>query len=248
MLDAGRLTEVGKRRRTDGRRRMRSLLAGGALAGFSLHRRSPTGLILGACAIPLLYAGLTGRRIVKDVRLAVARNGAVRPVDVRRSLTIKRPREEVYAFWRQLERLPEHMRHLTAVDAVDESRHRWVIDLPGVEACGRAFNRSGVEGRFEWLTEITADDPGHRLAWRSLPGGDLRVDGAVRFVDAPADRGTEVHVRFAYRPPGGRAGRLLSRTFGKVLSRLVHEDVRRIKHVLEAGEIPTIEGQPVGRR
>lgn len=214
--------------------RMILLVAGGMLAGYGLHRRTPLGLVLSACSIPLLYAGLSGRRIDEDVRQAVDPRGPAGPLDVRRSLVIQRPREEVYAFWRQLDRLPQVMKHTASVDAVDEKRHRWSVDLPGLDR------------HLEWITEITEDEPGRRLAWKSLPGGDLLVDGEIRFEDAPADRGTQVNVRFSYRPPGGPAGRLLTRSLSKLLERLVHEDVRRIKNVLEAGEIPTTAGQPAG--
>jgi uncharacterized membrane protein len=56
----------------------------------------------------------------------------------------------------------------------------------------------------------------------------------VRFVPAPGDRGTEVHVELSSELPGGRvAGRM-----GKLLAReQVANNLRRLKQLLEAGEI-----------
>ena len=67
-------------------------------------------------------------------------------------------------------------------------------------------------------------------AWREREGE------TVRFVPAPGDRGTEVHVerRDAVKLVGpGPAAKL-------------HDDLRRFKQVLETGEIVRSEGSPRG--
>lgn len=193
------------------------------------------GLVAGACVAPLVYRELTSRNLIDDARRAVGSRKPVAPLDVRRSMTIQRSREDVYAFWRRIEALPNYMEHLDAVDLIDDERSRWTIHLPGMI-------RS-----LDWMAEMTADEPGSRIAWKSLPGGDVAADAEIRFEDAPGDDGTVVHVRFAYRPSTGRTGRSVHEVFTKVLARLVREDIRRVKHVLEAGEIPTNEGQPAGQ-
>ena len=193
------------------------------------------------------------------------------PLEIRRSLTIQRPRNEVYSIWRRIDELAQHMKHLDAVGIIDEKRSRWSIVLPGVDR------------QLEWLAEVTTEEPGSRIAWKSLPGGGVTAYVEVRFADAPRvmrfadaprdvrfaddtrgmrfadaardvrladvprESGTEVHVRLTYRPSIGRAVRPMYHVFNTLLGRLVREDVRRIKHFLEAGEIPTTEGQPVGR-
>ena len=87
-----------------------------------------------------------------------------------------------------------------------------------------------------------------RLAWRSEPGADVDNAGEVVFEDAPGGRGTEVHVHLSYRPPAGAAGKAAARLLNPVFEQMVKEDIRRFKHVLEAGELPTTAGQPKALR
>src|SRR3712207_7060613 len=40
------------------------------------------------------------------------------------------------------------------------------------------------------------------------------ADAAVTFVDAPGDRGTEIHVDLDHRAPGGKLGEIVTKAFG----------------------------------
>ncbi len=51
-----------------------------------------------------------------------------------------------------------------------------------------------------------------------------------------------------YAPPGGKAGVLISKLFMQSPQAQIESDLRKVKQLLEAGEIATIEGQPSGRR
>jgi uncharacterized membrane protein len=52
-------------------------------------------------------------------------------------------------------------------------------------------------------------------------------------------------VHLQYAPPAGRAGAFVATVFGREPSHTVREDLRRLKYVLEAGEIPrTSTGEP----
>ena len=70
--------------------------------------------------------------------------------------------------------------------------------------------------------------------------------GEIRFAKAPGDRGTEVHVSMKYVPPGGKLGHLLASMLGDNPKRLIREDLRKFKRIMELGELPTIIGQPHG--
>ena len=59
-------------------------------------------------------------------------------------------------------------------------------------------------------------------------------------------RGTEVHVRMDYIPPAGRFGHLIASLLGNNPKRVVREDLRNFKRLMEIGEIPTIIGQSHG--
>jgi len=156
-------------------------------------------------------------------------------VHVIKSITINRPAEECYRFWRDFESLPRFMRHLESVRILDGNRLRWKAKGP-------------VGLSVEWDAELIGDEPGHYLAWRSVEGADVDNAGVVRFERAPGGRGTIVRVDLRYSPPGGRAGMLVAKLFGEEPALQIDEDLRRFKWLLETGEIPTTVGQPSGAR
>ena len=84
--------------------------------------------------------------------------------------------------------LPKLMKHLKRVEVLDERRSRWTVEAPAGYAGGEV----------SWEAEMTADQPGRRIAWRSLPGAAVENSGEVLFRPAPGDRGTEVIVRLTY--------------------------------------------------
>ena len=91
--------------------------------------------------------------------------------------------------------------------------------------------------RATWEAELTADEPGRLLAWRSTPGADVDIAGSVRFTDAPGGRGTEIKVILTYAPPGGKVGAVAAALLGRGGDRLVREALRRFKQLMEAGEV-----------
>lgn len=205
-------------------------VAGGALLALSgLSRRSWTGTSLAGLGAFLIYRGARGHSYVYE-RMGIHRANA--PIEVEQALTINRPPEDVYGFWRQLENLPRFMRHLQSVKQTSPTRSHWTAQTA---LTGRAL---------EWDSEITEDKPSELIRWRSLPDGSIRHSGEVRFKRAPGGRGTEVHVHMEYRP---RVGVALGAAMYPFTRQTLKEEIRRLKQVMEAGEIPTTEGQPSGR-
>ena len=76
----------------------------------------------------------------------------------------------------------------------------------------------------------------------------MQTAGYVSFRPAPANRGTLVQTSMELRPSAGALGLAAARLFGKDPSFLVRQDLRRLKALIETGEIPTVEGQPHGPR
>jgi uncharacterized membrane protein len=177
-------------------------------------------------------AGVTALDVMASERLS----RRTRPgIHVRQSFTLNRPVEEVYGFWRRLENLPRFMRHLESVEVLDDRRSRWRAKAPAGTTV-------------EWEAEIVADEPGRRLAWRSVEGATVPNQGTVRFVPAPAGRGTEIHVELEYQPPAGAVGAAVAKLFGEEPSLQVREDLRRLKQLLEAGEPISAKGPAARRR
>lgn len=143
---------------------------------------------------------------------------------VKKAITIRRTPEEVYRFWRDFQNLPRFMQHLESVQVVGERRSHWKVQAPA----GKTV---------EWGAEIVEDRPNELIAWRSLDGADVDNAGQVRFRPAPGGRGTEIGVELRYDPPGGRLGKTVARLFGKEPDQAVYGDLRRLKQVLETGEV-----------
>jgi uncharacterized membrane protein len=66
--------------------------------------------------------------------------------------------------------------------------------------------------------------------------------GTVRFDRAPGNRGTELRVLLEYAPPGGRMADLLVKMIGQSPEQVIQEDLRRLKQLLESGEIAASSG------
>jgi uncharacterized membrane protein len=208
-----------------------SLLGGGALALYGLAKGSLGGLGLAALGGTLAYRGAAGHPTLSALGLKPAASGGIR---VEETLTIQRSPEELYRFWRNFENLPRFMRYLESVRNTGGNRSHWVA-------------RGPLGFRVEWDAEVTEDRPNERIAWRSLPGSAVDTEGSVRFSPAPGNRGTRVTVVMRYAPPGGKAGALIARLFGRSPEQEIREDLRRFKRVMETGEIPSTKGQPSGR-
>lgn len=145
---------------------------------------------------------------------------------VGRSVTINRPREELYDFWRNFSNLPHFMHNIRSVTVGDAGRSHWVVEAPG----GKTV---------EWDSTLTADEPGRLIAWRSDEGAGVRNSGEVEFSDSPDGRGTVVTVTLVYDPPGGNVGKLIAKLFQKEPKVQARQDLRRFKQLMETGEIST---------
>ena len=117
------------------------------------------------------------------------------------------------------------MSHLDQVTESSDRRSHWVTNGPG-----------GVI--VEWDAEIINEVENRILAWRSLPGSDVVTAGSVNFDTVRGGRSTQVSVHLQYAPPAGRVGGFIAWLFGREPSQTIREDLRRFKHLLEAGEIP----------
>jgi uncharacterized membrane protein len=72
--------------------------------------------------------------------------------------------------------------------------------------------------------------------------------GSLIFRDAPGGRGTMVAARVEYAPAGGSLGTALAHIMGRSPQRLVAENLRHGRQLLETGVISSTEGQPSGKR
>ena len=150
---------------------------------------------------------------------------------IRTSSRVEAEAEDLYAIWRDVEAAPLWQEQITRVTTTGKATSHWVM-------------QSG-DKTIEWDSEVLADEPGHRIAWRSI-GGESDNAGEVIFEVAPGGRGTMVTVLQEFR-----MGKLASawETFvGRNPKQAVIENLRHFKAFAETGEIPRTQGQPHGSR
>jgi uncharacterized membrane protein len=181
--------------------------------------------VLGVTALDVLCAQELSRQ-----KGSMTESGAIR---VTRSVVVNRSAEELYNYWHDLQNLPRFMHHLESVQVTGERRSHWVTKGPGGK-------------RIEWDSEIIDDRPNELIAWRSLEGADVYNAGAVRFEPRPGGRGTIVKVDMEYYPPGGVAGTAFAMLFNEAPEQQIYDDLRRLKQVLETGEVLRSDGSPEG--
>jgi uncharacterized membrane protein len=148
---------------------------------------------------------------------------------MRKSITVNRPVEEVYAFWRNFENFPRIMPFLDTVQA-HNGRSHWSASAP-------------ADMNFEWDTEITEDIPNQRIAWESVEGSDFQNSGSVSFKPASANRGTEVTLTLDFDRVADAATKLM----GAAPELIAYKALYDFKSLLVTGEIPTTQNQPAAR-
>jgi uncharacterized membrane protein len=147
---------------------------------------------------------------------------------VGRSVTINKPRQELYDFWRDFSNLPNFMDNIEAVTRSGDKRTVWTIRAPGWQTV-------------EVETEVVEDVPGALIAWRSTDKSQIDTEGRVSFRDAGDGRGTMVEAIIAYKPPAGDLGRLVAKLFGREPNIQGRHELKRFKMLMETGEIATSE-------
>jgi uncharacterized membrane protein len=154
---------------------------------------------------------------------------------VRTTALIHADAEDLYRMWRDVEAAPLWQEQIEKVIRTGETTSHWVM---------RTENKDKDE-TIEWDSEVLKDEPGRRIAWRSI-GGESNNAGEVVFEPSPGARGTMVTVLQEFRM--GKLTSAWETLVGRNPKQAVIENVRHFKALAETGEIPRTQGQPHGPR
>lgn len=199
----------------------------GAEGGQRNRTLLATAAVAGVALADVLCARGIGHTDERD-RQAAARIHAAAAV------TVDLPVSDVYDFWQDFDYFPWFMRDLQSVTRLDDQLSHWKVRGP-----------AGLSA--EWDAEIVSHQRDYCISWRSVPGSQIDNRGSVRFEAAPGGRGTEVHVELSYLPPAGRLGQAAAWIFGKSPRQQLREGLKRVKQMLELGDIPLSEGPGLSR-
>jgi uncharacterized membrane protein len=145
---------------------------------------------------------------------------------VGRTVTIRRPRQEIYDAWRDFTGFQTFMDNVERVEDLGGGRSRWTIKGP-------------AGSHVQLVTRIVEDVPGKRIAWESEEGSGVDTAGMLELSDAPPGRGTYVRLLMSYDPPGGAIGRGIAKLLQREPDLQARRDLRRFKQLMETGELTT---------
>jgi uncharacterized membrane protein len=197
-----------------------SILGGTALAGYGIMKRSWSGAAMAVGGACLAYKGLNDITHPYSAQVKVTQTIGATPT-------------EIHAF-------------------LQDSRN-WKKVLKGIDmesnGAGSVKLTIGSLSNSPVISEahVTDQQPGKFMAWTS-GDGPMQHHGVLHFRSAPGDRGTELSTAFEFNAPAGPVARAILMFLGKDPEQLARESLRRLKQLIEAGEIPTIDNQPSGAR
>ncbi|TWI50926.1 putative membrane protein [Pseudomonas duriflava] len=214
-----------------GAERAASLVGGGLLLLGGLRRGGLLGLAQAALGAMVTARGVTGRCKAKQALTPSPfesqlqqEYGWTNAEAISRTITIGKPREEVYAFVRSVENLPLVLRRVERVQQMDTTHYHWIALGPQ--------NRT-----VEWDAHIEQDVPNEKIVWSTESTAYMQHKGTLLFKDAPNGLGTELQVILACEPPAGTVGYAAASLISQFSGRELNLDLRRLKQLLETGEI-----------
>jgi uncharacterized membrane protein len=192
--------------------------AAAGLIAYGVKQRGSLGLLSAAAGTAILLRDVANRPIRRVLGVGAGR----RAVDFHKTILVRAPVEEVYAFFTRVENFPRFMSHVRAIEKLGEDRYHWVADGP-------------LHLPVSWEAEVTERVPNEVFAWRSVPGAAIGNAGVARFERVGEDR-TRLDIRMCYNPPLGAVGHAFASVFGADPKHAMDEDLVRFQSLLERGK------------
>jgi len=202
--------------------RLLSSVGGSLLTLYGLTRRGVAKPVLSTAGLVLTARGMTNLDTRSLLGLSSGENG----IRVNKAINIFAPIDEVYQFWSNFENFPLFMNHVKEITTQGDVSD-WKVAGP-------------AGSTVEFQSRVTQDIPNDLISWETLPDSQVRSAGFVRF-DENRDGSTRVTVQMTYLPPAGVAGHAVAQLFGVDPRQAMHEDLIRLKTLLEEGKTSTDE-------
>lgn len=191
----------------------------GAMLIFSgIKRGGFFGSLFGTAGIALLTRATTNLETRRLVGVGAGR----RAVDIRKTMMIDAPVEEVFEFWRHFENFPRFMSHVKSVRNLGGGRSHWKVTGPA------GFS-------VDFTADITDLAPNELLAWKTEPGSAVEHAGIIRF-ERMSDNACRVDIRMSYNPVAGAIGHAVASFFNVDPRHAMNDDLVRLKSLLERGK------------
>lgn len=194
-------------------------------AGRERHRLSiATAAVLGVTVLDVLAT----RKLASD--------GATHnPLQLRASISLEEPPDEVYRQLRDLSNLTAYLSHAHTVELQGEESFQLTSDIP-------------FSGTSLWHARIIEDVPSRRVVWETLPESPLHMRGQLDINPRSGERGTLLRASVSIKPATPSLVTPLARLLGSLPDQWLMQQLRRFRQYVETGEVATTQGQPTGRR
>lgn len=197
--------------------RLLSSVGGSLLTLYGLTRRGVAKPVLSTAGMVLTARGMTNLDTRSLLGLGLGENG----IRANKAINIFAPVDEIYRFWRNFENFHLFMSHVKEISVREDGVSTWKVAGP-------------AGSTIEFQSRITQDIPNDSIAWETLPDSQVHSAGFVRF-DENRDGSTRVSVQMSYVPPAGAVGHAVAQLFGVDPRQAMHEDLLRLKSLLEEG-------------
>ncbi|HZW04141.1 MAG TPA: SRPBCC family protein, partial [Anaerolineaceae bacterium] len=177
-------------------------------------------LILKGGGIFLGMRGLINRDVKTLIGSEMSEDGRG-IIDIRKSITIQAPVEQVYNLWENFDNFPRFMEHVKEVRNMGGGRNHWIVRGP-----------AGMDVEFDAM--VTEKVPNELIAWESVADSSVKHKGRVRF--NRNNNRTRVQVWMTYIPPAGVLGHAVASLFGTDPKSAMDQDLARMKSLIEEGE------------
>lgn len=214
MGDAMDLASIGRAMRSDGNDKSRLKLAAIAVAGVTALD------ILSSVRLTSEASPAAGHDAGSFAPLATQEGKTIASA----SITVNRPIEQVYAFWKDPRNYAQFFDQIDSVHPTTGGRSHWKVKAP-----------AGLS--VEWDADVVDDIPNELIAWRSTEESSVSNTGAVRFRKAPGNRGTTVTLEVDYKAKAGPLGARIATFFSAIPRTQLMNDLRRFKQIIEVGEV-----------
>ena len=137
-------------------------------------------------------------------------------------VTIKRPIEDVFRFYRDFANLPRFLGDVVTVEQIGPATSRWTIQGPlGIRA--------------NWTVKVTDERTNELIYYETVTPRWLTTYWEIYFTPASVASATEV--REVMKMPFGTLGRAALAVIGKFPAEEVSSNLRRLKQIMETGKV-----------
>ncbi|MEK6396731.1 MAG: SRPBCC family protein [Terriglobus sp.] len=150
--------------------------------------------------------------------------------------TIAAQPEQVFQLYSRAEAIPIWQEGVIAVSPRGEGQLHWHMAEPATGA------------QIEFDSEVVSSTRGVSHISRVMNGPFVGSTDSLTFELHPHGRGTIVRWVSEFNLPEANVSNILANVTSRGPQQAVVENLRRLKQLIESGEIPSVEGQPAGPR